>query len=153
MFILDGNPLPLDTPFTHGGISYPANWLRLSTAAEKQAIGITEVPDSPSYDTRFYWGYDADGNLIPKDHADLVKIWTQTTHATAYQLLLPTDWIIIRELDNGIPADPAIKSWRETVRLAAGSKVFEIGETTTTPELATYVTSADYSAWPAEPDV
>ena len=46
MFLLNGVPLPLDTPFKDAaGNSYPANWLRLTTLEEKQAIGITEVPD------------------------------------------------------------------------------------------------------------
>ena len=37
--------LKLDTPFTHRGIKYPANWLRLTTLDEKKAIGLVEVPD------------------------------------------------------------------------------------------------------------
>jgi hypothetical protein len=46
MFLLNGKPLPLDTPFkTEDGTSFPANWLRLTTIHEKNAIGITEVPD------------------------------------------------------------------------------------------------------------
>lgn len=46
MFLLNGSPLPLDTPFKDAaGNSYPPNWLRLTTLEEKQAIGITEVPD------------------------------------------------------------------------------------------------------------
>ena len=46
MFLLNGQPLPLDTPFKDAaGNSYPANWLRLTTIHEKNAIGITEVPD------------------------------------------------------------------------------------------------------------
>jgi hypothetical protein len=46
MFMLNGSPLPLDTPFKDAnGNSYPANWLRLTTIHEKNAIGITEVPD------------------------------------------------------------------------------------------------------------
>jgi hypothetical protein len=46
MFLLNGVALPLDTPFRDAaGNSYPANWLRLTTIHEKNAIGITEVPD------------------------------------------------------------------------------------------------------------
>lgn len=46
MFMLNNAPLPLDTPFRDAaGNSYPANWLRLTTIHEKNAIGITEVPD------------------------------------------------------------------------------------------------------------
>jgi hypothetical protein len=46
MFMLNGSPLQLDTPFRDAqGNSYPPNWLRLTSLEEKQAIGITEVPD------------------------------------------------------------------------------------------------------------
>lgn len=58
MFLLNGNPLAVDTPFTANDIQYPANWLRLSTAEEKAAIGITEVPDPVRADDRFYWNGD-----------------------------------------------------------------------------------------------
>lgn len=54
MFMLNNAPLPLDTPFKDAaGNSYPANWLRLTTIHEKNAIGITEVPDPlpPSEET------------------------------------------------------------------------------------------------------
>lgn len=44
MFLLNGQPLPIDTPFKDAdGNSYPANWLRLTSLEEKQAIGITEI--------------------------------------------------------------------------------------------------------------
>ena len=55
-FLLNGNPLAVDVPFTVGDTNYPANWLRLTTKAEKEAIGITEVADAPMYDSRFYTG-------------------------------------------------------------------------------------------------
>jgi hypothetical protein len=151
-FLLDGQPLAVDTPFTDAkGTKYPANWLRLSTAEEKEAIGITECDDPKSWDERFYWGYDAEGHLIPKDHTQLVEQWTAATRATANSLLSPTDWIIIREVDNGKAADPVLKTWREEIRLAAGSKVYEIGQTADTDALAAYITGADYPAWPVDP--
>jgi hypothetical protein len=151
VFILDGRPLSPDVPFTHDGIQYPANWLRLATPEERAAIGITEVPDPAPYDQRFYWGYDADGHLIPKDHAQLVEQWVGQTRQTANSLLQPTDWIIIREADNGKAADPVLKTWREEIRLAAGSKNYEIGQTADTDALAAYITGADYPAWPVDP--
>lgn len=146
MFILDGNPLSPDVPFKHAGIQYPANWLRLSTEKQRLDIGITEVPDPPTYDQRFYWGPD-----LPKDHGQLVEQWTQQTRTTANTLLQPTDWIIIREADNGKEADPLIKVWRQDVRFAAGEKVTAIGATLDTPELAAYITGTEYPVWPSDP--
>jgi hypothetical protein len=145
MFILDGKPLSPDNAFTHDGIQYPANWLRLATPEEREAIGITEVPDPPYYDQRFYWGPD-----LPKDHAGLVDQWTTQTRTTANTLLTPTDWMVIREADNGTVMDPAIKTLREDIRLATGTKITAITTTTTTDELAAYITGTDYPVWPSE---
>ena len=75
MLILEGRPLSYDRAFTHAGIQYPANWLRLSSFEEKTAIGITEVPNAPWYDQRFYWGPD-----LPKDHEGLVTLWIDNTN-------------------------------------------------------------------------
>jgi hypothetical protein len=150
MFILDGKPLSPDTAFTHDGIQYPANWLRLATPEEREAIGITEQPDPAPYDKRFYWGFDQDGDLIPKDHAQLIEQWTTQTRTTAGTLLVPSDWMVIREADNGTSIDPGIKALREDIRSAAGTKITAINATTDTDELAAYITSVDYTTWPQQ---
>jgi hypothetical protein len=59
MFILNGSRLAQGTAFTVNDIQYPANWLNLTTLAEKLAIGITEVAEVARADDRFYW----DGNV------------------------------------------------------------------------------------------
>ena len=69
-FLLDGKPLAVDVPFTYGDIHYPANWLRLSTADEKAAIGITEVADDPVYDGRFYNGDGSAKTLTDTNEVD-----------------------------------------------------------------------------------
>ena len=44
----EGRALPLDKAFSHNNISFPANWLRLSTPADKEAQGISWVtPEEP----------------------------------------------------------------------------------------------------------
>lgn len=147
----DGRLIAPDVAFTLREIQYPANFLRLSTEEEKIALGIEWVPPEPNYDQRFYWGYDAEGKLIPKDHTQLVEQWVQQTRTTANTLLAPTDWIIIREADNGKAADPLLKTWREDIRLATGVKVGVIRDTLDTTDLAAYITGANYPVWPADP--
>ena len=147
MFLLDGKPLSPDVAFTDvNGIQHPANWLRLASPEERAEAGITEVPDPAPYDQRFYWGPS-----LPKDHAQLVEQWVQQTRTTANTLLAPTDWIIIREADNGKVADPVLKTWREDIRLATGVKVGVIRDTLDTDDLAAYITGANYPVWPADP--
>jgi hypothetical protein len=71
MFKHNNTTIPLDTPFTIDGTSYPANWLRLTTLAEKQAVGIEEVADvTTTYDDRFYWGVDNPKLLNDREESD-----------------------------------------------------------------------------------
>jgi hypothetical protein len=146
MFLLNGVTLPIDACFTDPatGIQYPANWLRLSSPEDRAAIGISEQPEPAWYDQRFYWNPE-----LPKDHSQLVEQWIGQTRATANTLLAPTDWMVIREADNGKPMDAAIKAERQGIREAAGTKIAAINATATTAELAAYITSAAYSSWSA----
>ena len=144
MFIFNNHPLSPDSAFTDPatGVQDPANWLRLASPEERVAIGITEVPDPAPYDQRFYWGPE-----LPKDHGHLVEQWVQQTRTTANTLLAPTDWQVIREADNGKLMSAETKADRQRIREAAGSKITAINATTTTAELAAYITSNDYSNW------
>lgn len=121
MFMLNNKPLPIDTPFEVDGTHYPANWLRLTTIEEKNAIGITEVPDPEPYDDRFYWGVDNPKQLEditvtpeagePYVQKGLKSQWTAQVKDTAGKLLAQTDWMVIRkaERDVAIPADVVAK--------------------------------------------
>jgi hypothetical protein len=148
MFILDGKPLSPDRAFTTSdGRQFPANWLRLSTPAEREALGITEQPDPPTYDQRFYWGYDNDGSLIPKDHVELVDQWTAQVKVTAGTLLAPTDWYIVRESETGLEAPQSVLDRRSAVRDLSNGKEAFLRSTASTEELAAYVTSQEFSSW------
>ena len=71
MFLLNNKPLGIDTAFTHEGIQYPNNWLRLASPEERAAIGITEVPDEDtSFDPRFYWSKDNPKALEDREESD-----------------------------------------------------------------------------------
>lgn len=148
MFIFHGQPLSPDVAFTdpETGVQYPANWLRLASPEEREAIGITEVPDPEPYDQRFYWGPG-----LPKDHGQLVEQWTAQTRTTAGTLLQPTDWMVIREADNGTATPTDIKEWRQSIREATGAKNTAIEATINTDELAAYITGTDYPIWPLNP--
>jgi hypothetical protein len=152
MFILNGKPLSPDVAFTDPatGVQYPANWLRLSTLEEKEAIGITEQADPPVWDQRFAWGYSEDGQLIWKDHTQLVEQWVAQTRITAGTLIQPTDWMVIREQDNGTVVPESVKALREDIRLATGQKNAAIEATADTAELAAYITGTEYPVWPSD---
>lgn len=141
-YLLDGRPISPDAPFTHDEIQYPANWIRLATEDEKAAIGLTWQEDPAPYDQRFFWAPD-----LPKDHAQLVNQWVAQTKAIAGTLLQPTDWQVIREADNGTAMSAETKAERQAIRDKSAEKVAAIEATTSTEELAAYITGSDYSQW------
>jgi len=151
MFILNGKSLSPDSPFTTpDGTQYPAIWLRLSTPEQRAAIGITEEPDQIPHDQRYFWGYDADGNLIPKQLEDELitpedgEPYTQTglktlhisqTKQTANTLLQPTDWYIVRKFERDIDVPVGIASYRASVISVSAEREALIESVATVEEL------------------
>ncbi len=158
MLILDGKPLSYDRAFTHDDINYPANWLRLSSLEEKEAIGITEVPDPPYYDQRFYWGVDNPKELEDttdengKVQSGLKTIWTAATNKTAYNLLLPTDWYLVRKAETDVAVPQEVLDRRAEIRSYCDEKRVAINATETTDDLADYITSTEYLQWEELPE-
>lgn len=151
MLQLDGKTLQYDRAFTHNGTTYPANWLRLTTLEEKQAIGIVEVVDNrQSWDQRFYWGVDN-----PKDLDQLKANWTAQVKEAAGALLSQSDWYIIRqaECSAAIPADVLFD--RGLIRTLSNEKEAAIAACANVAALVDYVNSSEYSRWeplPPEPE-
>ena len=152
-FKLNGKPLAVDVAFSHNDIQYPANWLRLSTAEEKTAIGITEVADAPTYDSRFYWG---DGTAKALD--DKTEIIDGVEYKTlgvksvlkaqekqiANSLLAIYDWYIVRKLEKSTAIPTAITTFRDGVRTACDTREKEIDACSDTAALVTlYGTKED----------
>ena len=109
MFLLNGKRLQEGTVFKDAeGNTYPPNWLNQSTEEQKEAIGITWVPDPVRADDRFYW----DGNIdSPKDLDNLKQIFTAQIKDTAGKLLSQTDWMVVRKVERNIdiPSEVALK--------------------------------------------
>jgi hypothetical protein len=84
---LNGKTLQADRGFTHDGIQYPRNWLKLSSEAEKTAIGITWEDDPVRVDDRYYWNGDInnpkaldDVNEVDEDNNPIyVQEWNPDT--------------------------------------------------------------------------
>ena len=144
MFILNEKPLAPDSAFkTEDGTQYPANWLRLSTPEEREAIGIVEVPDPVlAYDQRFYWDPD-----LPKDHAQLVEQWVGQVKQTAGFLLSQTDWYITRASETGLAAPQSVLERRSLIRSMSNDKEAFLSLTESTEQLAQYVTSPEFNNW------
>ncbi len=130
MLKLDNKPLSYDRAFSHAGIQYPANWLRLATLEERNALGITEVANDPTYDQRFYWGVDN-----PKDLADLKTQWKATQSQICDSLLTPSDWRVTRAAELGQAVASAWLTYRGAVRSACNTRQTEINAVADVPAL------------------
>ena len=142
MLLLNGKPLSYDRAFTDAsGIQYPANWLRLATLAEKQAIGIAEVADDPVYDQRFYWGVDNPKQLNDVTDEDgntttgLKTLWSAKQGEIAASLLTPSDWRVIKAKETGSNIPSAWKTYRAAVRTACNTRQTEINAVADVPAL------------------
>ena len=162
-FKLDGKPLAVDVAFSHNDTNYPANWLRLSTKEEKEAIGITEEADAPTYDSRFYWGdgtakalddvdaKDKDGNLLKnEDGSQMViqgvkSVLKAQEKATAGSLLAKYDWYVVRKVEKDTAIPSAITTYRDEVRTACNTRETEIDACTDTAALVNLYESTEQS--------
>jgi hypothetical protein len=160
MFVLtDGRSISPDVAFTDvNGIQRPANWLRLASPEEREEAGVSEIPDPPAYDQRYYWGYDQDGNLIPKQLEDepavdedgnpilgengvpiiTTGLKTQLIRQQkeiAGTLLAPTDWYITRKTENGSEVPDWALNFRQAIREASNQRETQLGVPVTVDEL------------------
>ena len=145
-FKLNGNPLAVDVAFSHNDIQYPANWLRLSTAEEKTAIGITEVEDPKVYDSRFYNGDGIAKALDDKTETidgieyktlGVKSILKAQEKETAGRLLAPYDWYVVRKTEKSTAIPTAITTYRDAVRTACDTREKEIDACAETAALVT----------------
>ena len=133
MFTLNGQKIQYDRPWTHPvtGTQYPANWMRLTSLAEKQAVGLVEVATPvASYDQRFYWGVDN-----PKDLDQLKTLWKEKQSEVAASLLAPSDWRVIKAQETGGTVATEWTTYRAAVRTACNTRQTEIDACADVPAL------------------
>lgn len=135
----------MDRPWTaDNGTQYPANWLRLSSTADRDAIGVSWGADEPIYDQRFYWSPTLAKQLDDKTETvdgvettttGLKTLWKSKQNDIAGTLIAPSDWRIIKakETSTNIPA--AWKTYRAAVRTSCNTRQTEIDACTTVEAL------------------
>ena len=151
IYSLNGRVLSQEESFEHNGVEYSSIE---SLSKEKQIeLGIVELESYPNYDQRFWWGVTPEGDYIPKRLEGLVEQWVKHTNEEAGRKLSETDWMVIREVDNGTPVPEDVKTLRQEIRSASNEKVTEIQNAVNVGTLAQYLTSGEYNSWPPYPVV
>jgi hypothetical protein len=152
---LNGKTLQADRGFTHNGIQYPRNWLKLSSQGDRDAIGITWEADPVRADDRYYWDGDVNNPKALDDVTEEVDGETSTTYGlkhtmtaqvkdTAGKMLATTDWYVTRlnEKSTAIPADVTTK--RDAIRTECDRLETAIADATTVEALIEVMNSQDW---------
>lgn len=139
--------IPQGTAFEIDGIQYPANWLNLSTPAEKAAVGIVDVVYGEYPNDQYYWVSQdapvyADGvvtvayTATPKDLFTLQNDAVTSIRQQAFTILSPSDWRVTKayETKSAIPTD--WNDWRAQIRSQCDAQVVAISACKDVAELA-----------------
>lgn len=141
---LGSRRLPMDVAWTHtDGRQFPANFLRLSTQAERDALGLLwEEPTATNYDQRFYWGVDNPKQLNDVTDEDgntttgLKTLWKTKQSEIASSLLTPSDWRVVKAAEvTGYAVTSQWLTYRAAVRTACNTRQTEIDACSDVPAL------------------
>jgi len=143
---IETKTIQMDTPFTHNGIQYPANWIRLASEEDKSDIGLVWEDDPVRADDRFYWNGNINNPKALEDVTETVDGKEYTTKglksnfitqvkATAGSILAQTDWMVIRKAERNIDIPESIVEYRTAVIAKADELETSIQAVTTIEEL------------------
>lgn len=116
------------------GITYPGNWIQLAGPGDLADLGIVDVVYGERPNDTYYWVtqlapvYNADTNQVdinftatPKDLTTVQITAVSTVNTSAYNTLLPSDWMVVRQVETGETIQPDWNSWRQSVRIVASN--------------------------------
>lgn len=119
-------------PFSWNGVNYPGNWIQLASPEERASIGICDVVYGQQESDQYYWVqqnapvYNAQTNQVdisftctPKNLTDIKANAFNQVNQTAYSILFPTDWMVVKSVETSTPINPDWNSWRASIRATA----------------------------------
>ena len=154
----DGQYIQEGTQFTIDGVEYPSNWLNLSTPEEKAEIGLEEViaTNSPASDV-YYWVStelnEASLTYIntPKDLDTVKSNAVSQINQTAYSLLLPSDWMVVKSVETNTPMSTDWNTWRQSIRTTADTSRTAVAGAVDVEEVQTIMSNITWSPDPNQP--
>ena len=145
------------TAFEINGVQYPQNWLNLSTPQEKAEIGLEEViaTNSPA-NQQYYWvSQELNGATLsyinnPKDLDTCKTNAVSQLRTTAYTMLLPTDWMVVKSVETSTPIPSDWNTWRASIRTTCENAITAVNACTNVDALATVMGSVVWELSPAQ---
>lgn len=152
----DGQYIQEGTQFVIDGVTYPPQWLNQSTPEQKSALGLEEViATNQPYNPVYYWTGEVleEATLTytgtPKDLTDVKTNSIGQINTTAYSILFPTDWMVVKAFETSTKVPTAWNTWRADVRTAAASYASQIEAAADVDAVATVMGAI---TWPKDPD-
>ena len=152
--------VPEGTAFTFDGVDYPFTWCNNSTPEEKASIGMVDVIYGQAPSDVYYWVTQnapalVDGQVVvtytstPKDLDQTKANCKSQINGTAYSILLPSDWMVVKATETSTPIDPAWNTWRQSIRVTAADSVTAVMAAADMPALEVVMSNI---TWPHDPD-
>ena len=121
MYYANNKRLPLNQGFKLNNLTYPANFLTVSSKEQLETLGITwkEPPIQKFKNKKYYYNtVDSEGVVVstPKDLDMLKRGLLQEISRTAHSLLVSSDWMVIRENEADLPVSKDWVEYRSSVR-------------------------------------
>jgi hypothetical protein len=172
-FLLNGNPVNIDSEITINSIRYP----HLRDPALREQLCVVEMADEPTWDQRFYWGVDNPKLLDDREEVDqdgnpmYVKVlgevngepamvdstdrlvtkglksqWTSQVKTTAGSMLAQTDWMVVRKAERNVDIPATVVAKRSAIVAECDRIEAAIAACTTVEALIAVVGN---QGWPA----
>jgi len=152
----DGQYINEGTQFVINDVTYPPQWLNQSTPEQKAELGLEEViATNEPFNPVYYWtGETLSGASLtytgtPKDLADVQKQAVSQLNATAYSLLFPSDWMVVKAFETSTPVPTEWNTWRASIRITAADTITAISDATDVDAVANIMANI---VWASDPN-
>ena len=151
-------------PWTYAGVNYPSNWIQLAGPGDLAELGIVDVVYGERPNDTYYWVtqlapvYNAETNQAdvnftstPKDLATVQVTAVSTVNSSAYSTLLPSDWMIVRQVETGETIQLDWNSWRQSVRIVASNTANAINDSANVANVQLTMSTFTFPPSPDQP--
>jgi len=123
--------------FTIDGITYPSSWLSIVTEQDKTNLGLEFVVTIGEFKDGKYYnnsevlnGATLTITSVAKPLNEVKTQAVQDIRATAYSILFPSDWMVVKAMETSTPIPADWNTWRASIRTTAADTVTAINAAT-----------------------
>ena len=151
MYYANDKKLPLNQGFKLDNLTYPANFLTVSSKEQLETLGITwkEPPVQKFKNEKFYYNTVQDGVVTstPKDLDMLKRNLISQANRAAHSMLSGSDWMVVKQAETSTGILPEWSEHRSEIRTEANRQCGQVEEATSIESLMAITAN-----WPRNPD-